>query len=322
MKRIVLVLAVVGVRTLFHYTVAAQDPQAAVLRGMYLKEDLAPATVYREEAPFMPLPPGVSRVRTIQERGVLRVGYQKLDRLPFAFFNSADELVGFDIDMAHSLARSLGVAIEFVPIEGTFGATENLAAPLSIGYCDIIMSGRAISVLQGGTHALSFSRTYLDLNMGYLVRDHRRREFGNSELLLERKDLRIAVPSVPYYIDRARRYLPRSKLVPVDSVEEFLNAEPGEFDAMIFTAEASAAWSLLRPEFASVIPQPNRERIPLGYPLPAGDGDWVNTVDSWIELKRHDGTIKNLYDYWVRGKGAKPRTPRWSVLRDVLHWAN
>ena len=318
----VLTLSVVGVRTLFHYTVAAQNPQAEVLRGMYLTEDIAPATVYREKAPFDPLPAGVSRVYTIQERGVLRVGYQKIDRLPFAFFNSAGELVGLDIDMAHSLARSLGVAVEFVPIEGTFGATEDLAEPLSSGYCDIIMSGRAISVLQGGKQVLNFSRPYLDLNMGYLVRDHRRREFANSDVLAERRDLRIAVPSVPYYIDRARRYLPRSELVPVDSVEAFLDAAPGEFDAMIFTAEASTAWSLLRAEFTSVIPRPEREKIPLGYPLPAGDGDWMNAVNSWIELKLHDGTIKTLYDYWVRGVGAELRTPRWSVMRDVLGWTD
>lgn len=89
---------------------------------------------------------------------------------------------------------------------------------------------------------------------------------------------------------------------------------------MIFTAEVSAAWSLLRPEFTSVIPQPAYEQIPLGYPLPAGDVDWLNAVDSWIELKLVDGTVENLYDYWIRGKGAEPATLRWSVIRNVLGW--
>ena len=27
-----------------------------------------------------------------------------------------------------------------------------------------------------------------------------------------------------------------------------------------------------------------------------------------------------LYDYWILGIGAEPVQPRWSVIRNVLHW--
>jgi hypothetical protein len=27
-----------------------------------------------------------------------------------------------------------------------------------------------------------------------------------------------------------------------------------------------------------------------------------------------------LYDYWILGKNAVPKPPRWSVIRNVLHW--
>jgi hypothetical protein len=26
------------------------------------------------------------------------------------------------------------------------------------------------------------------------------------------------------------------------------------------------------------------------------------------------------YDYWILGRGAVKKAPRWSVMRDVLHW--
>lgn len=39
-----------------------------------------------------------------------------------------------------------------------------------------------------------------------------------------------------------------------------------------------------------------------------------------IDLKRRDGTLRGLYDYWVLAKDAAPKRPRWSVVRDVLHW--
>ena len=53
-----------------------------------------------------------------------------------------------------------------------------------------------------------------------------------------------------------------------------------------------------------------------------GDPELVSVVDTWIELKKKDTTIAALYDYWILGKNAAPKQPRWSVLRNVLHWVN
>ena len=66
----------------------------------------------------------------VHQRGVLRVGYLA-DMLPFAFQNTAGHLVGFDIEMAHILARELGVKIEFVLVE-----RERVAQHLAAGSCD------------------------------------------------------------------------------------------------------------------------------------------------------------------------------------------
>ena len=43
-------------------------------------------------------------------------------------------------------------------------------------------------------------------------------------------------------------------------------------------------------------------------------------ISTWITLKQKDGTIDALYDYWILGKNAVSKPPRWSVLRNVLHW--
>jgi ABC-type amino acid transport substrate-binding protein len=63
------------------------------------------------------------------------VGYLR-DRLPHAFINSEGQLVGLDIEMAHELARELGVKLEFYPL-----VRDKVAEQLNGGYCDIIMSG-------------------------------------------------------------------------------------------------------------------------------------------------------------------------------------
>jgi hypothetical protein len=43
-------------------------------------------------------------------------------------------------------------------------------------------------------------------------------------------------------------------------------------------------------------------------------------VDEWVTLQRARGNVARAYDYWVLGKGAESREPRWSIARDVLGW--
>ena len=104
--------------------------------------------------------------------------------------------------MAHSLAGSLGVTLEFVPLKGGQSGRETYAEDLGSGYCDIVMSGSAITVTREAGPVFVFSEPYLQMNVGYMVPDYRRSEFVDAGVLSERSDLRIAVPNLPYYIDR------------------------------------------------------------------------------------------------------------------------
>ena len=46
----------------------------------------------------------------------------------------------------------------------------------------------------------------------------------------------------------------------------------------------------------------------------------LSFVNQWIELKRKDGTLDAVYKYWILGQNAEPHRPRWSIIRNVLHW--
>ena len=62
--------------------------------------------------------------------------------------------------------------------------------------------------------------------------------------------------------------------------------------------------------------------IPLTYPTARADEELVDYVNALIDLKKMDGTLKKLYDYWVLGRFAVNRQPRWSVIRNVFHWVS
>ena len=69
-----------------------------------------------------------------------------------------------------------------------------------------------------------------------------------------------------------------------------------------------------------VVPEPGLIKVPLAFPLARRDERFASFINTWIDLKRRDGTLDELYSYWILGRNAAPKTPRWSVIRNVLGW--
>lgn len=80
---------------------------------------------------------------------------------------------------------------------------------------------------------------------------------------------------------------------------------------------------MLYPSFQVTTPLLRLIRVPVVMPY-AGESDQVmdEFIDNWVMLKRNDGTIDKIYDYWILGKGTELKEPRWSIIRDVLHWVD
>jgi len=255
-------------------------------------------------------------IDAIKKRGMLRVGVFT-DRLPFVFLNRERRLVGFDVEMAHLLARDLGAKVEFVQLE------ESRALPhlLATGRIDLAMTGFPITPERAA--GMLFSDPYLDETFAFVVKDHLREEFSGWANIRDLAAFPVALPDLPYFIDRLKARAPGLKLQVVDSfnkIEEGL--QKGTFDAVALPAERGSVLTLLYPKYTVVVPEPGVVKIPLAYPLAGGDPNWAYFLNTWIELKRRDGTIDALYGHWILGKQAGKRQPRWSIMRDVLGWVD
>lgn len=310
---VLLALSVGGARAFFASTVDTTYRKDEIIAGMQLRRFPGAATVHTSPPPLDPVPVAqASRLEHIQTHQLLRVGYRP-DSLPFAYFNGKGDLVGFDVEMAHLLAQDLGVQLAFVPV-----MRDRVPEQVNEGYCDIVMSGMVVTPERA--LEVAFSVPYTDATAAFVVKDHRLEEFSSRETLRHLKALRIGVLNVPYYVDKVHRFLPQATIVQLNSITEFFDGKGEELDAFLYTAEAGSAWSLLYPAYTVAIPQPGVLKAPVAYPLPRGDRELVDFINVWLELKKRDGTIAALYDYWVLGKNAVPRQPRWSVIRNVLHW--
>jgi hypothetical protein len=58
-----------------------------------------------------------------------------------------------------------------------------------------------------------------------------------------------------------------------------------------------------------------------GYPVAKDSSDsYLFMLDYWIRMEKDYGLLQKKYDYWVLGEIPGSVEPRWSVVRNVLHW--
>lgn len=307
-----LVLAVGGVRALLSVSMENTYQKDKIIANMQLMEPLVPETVYIDQLPpAIELPAEGTRLDAIIKRGFLRVCYRQ-DDMPFSYMNSSGELVGLDIELLHYLAYDMKVKLELVPTSWA-----DTVRHLNEGYCDIA-TGQ--SMTPEGALRGAFSAPIMYRVFAALVKDHRRSEFTTKESIIKLKAPRFAVQPLDYYAQILKRKVPQAHIEVVESPREFIERPDGELDAMFLSAEEAAAWSLMHPEYAAVVPTPHTTKVPAAFPLPHNEESLADYLKIWLELKKQAGVIQQLYDYWVLGKETKQKQHRWSVIRDVLHW--
>ncbi len=270
--------------------------------------------IFRHPLPPLKMPgANVPLIQDIKNRGVLRVGYNEKSR-PFTFFNSDGELVGFDIDMAYQLALDLGVRLELVPC-----AFEDVITSLRQRRFDIFMSRYLVT--PDRAVRVNFSDYYLEGTAAFLVPDYMTDRFKNYSELADRK-MRIGIAGIPYYANAAARLFPKSELVILESLESYLQDKNRPYlDAVLTTAENGSFMSLFYPRFSVVVPEGlEKLKVPLAYPVRMNGSSFMRFLNTWIALKKNDGTIDRLYNHWITGKDVQAKEPRWCIARDVLHW--
>ena len=303
------VLLAAGFRTLG----AGRYQGAELAAGMRL---LRPTPAQATVLPSLPeaQASGSSLLEDVRARGRLRVGFVA-DQAPYSYFNSAGELVGLDVEMAHALARELSVALELAPVD-----RGRLAEVLDEGRVDLVMAGVAETTERASR--MTFSAPYLDETLAFLVPDERRAEFASAEWVRSQPALRLGVPDLPSLRQLVAREFPRAALVDMalDSATASLSRNDLHLDAVCFTAERGSFLTLLHPHLAVAVPHPLEVKVPLAYPVARNDAAMARFLGVWIDLKRKDGTLQALYDHWILGRDAVTPGRHWSIVRDVLGW--
>ena len=306
-----LALTLAGIRLLLLLTLGPPDAQHRTLLERPLTAEPVAAEVLREPPAPAAIPPGSGLPRVLAT-DTLRVGYEP-DRFPFSYVDARGELVGLDIDLMHRLARELEVQLILSPVPRT-----EVGAALDARTVDVAVGG--IEVTTELSRKVAFTEPYTTLAMAFVVQDRRRGEFASRAALRAQHGLRIGIVSDAYYEAKLHAYVPDAEIVRVGTHRQFFEGGGLGLDALASSAEIGGAWSLLYPRYTIVVPSPDRLEGPVALATAHRDEQLRVLLNTWIMLKREDRTIERLRRYWIRGEDDRPRPPRWSIMRDVLHW--
>ena len=301
-----------GLRVLLQFEFKTPYDKDQVIASMEAIHDRGDARVFKPGETPAALPPVTTTlVDRIDQRKHVRVGYFD-DSLPYVYVNKHGDLVGFDVEMAQQFGRDLDVAVEFVPVSRSI-----LTTGLDPSVCDLVMSGVAV----GPDRALhvQFSAPYIDETMAFLVPDHLSSAFSEWSSVRAMGRFRLGMPNAPYFIRKIHDELSDVEIVPVNTMDEMFQTHNPPLDVFVATAERGSAYTLLHPAYSVVVPKPRPMKVPLAYVIAGHDPRMVDLVNTWIDLKRKDGTIDDLFAHWILGEQATRTERRWSIVRNVLH---
>ncbi|WP_250514276.1 transporter substrate-binding domain-containing protein [Caballeronia sp. INDeC2] len=232
-----------------------------------------------------------SRLDDILARHTLRVCTTG-DYKPYSFLRPDGQFEGIDIDLAESLAKSLGAKAEYVKTSWS-----NLMNDF-VAKCDIAVGG--VSTTLERQKRAFFTAPYMEDGKTPIVRCDDVDKY-QSVAQIDQPNVRTIVNPGGTNERFAKQYFPHSQLIEYpDNVTIFKQILEGKADVMVTDASETLLQQKLNPGLCSVHPDKPFQFGEKAYLLPRGDVPFQQYVDQWLHLARASGEFQAVYDKWLK----------------------
>ena len=97
--------------------------------------------------------------------------------------------------------------------------------------------------------------------------------------------------------------------------------EMDQVDAWLWAQVLATAWCLNQTDYYVDDFGGSLGKCYMAYPVRSDALIFLRFINNWMQLKVLDGFYKEQNDYWILGMPpSKTAQPRWSIIRNVLHW--
>ena len=257
-----------------------------------MKYKLLDAMMMVQAEPLIPK----NQLRAILQRGVLRVGTTG-DYRPFSYMESSESDIGepyyagIDIDMAKSLADSLGVELELVNT-----SWPTLMADLAADRFDIGMSGISRSLKR--RRAAFFSEQYFVGGKTAIGRCSEIRKFDSLDKI-DRSTTRIIVNPGGTNQKFVQGHITKARVtVYSDNITIFEQIRDGHADIMITDNIEVKLQQRLHPELCATMPEKLLTYSEKGYLLPQ-DIALKEYLDGWLQQVKRNGKLEGAFAHYL-----------------------
>jgi cyclohexadienyl dehydratase len=232
-----------------------------------------------------------SRLDEVLARGTLRACTTG-DYKPYSYYRQDGRFEGIDIDMAESLAKSLGVKAEFVKT-----TWPNLLNDF-IAKCDVAIGG--VSTTLERQKRAFFTEAYQVDGKTPIVRCA---DVGKYQTVaqIDQPSTRVIVNPGGTNERFARQHFSHASLtVYPDNVTVFKQILAGNADVMVTDASETLLQQKLNPGLCSVHPEQPFEYGEKAWMVPRGDVVFQQYVNQWLHLARASGEYQAISDKWLK----------------------
>ena len=241
-------------------------------------------------APPPAAPPPPDRLAAVAQRGELRV-CSTGDYRPFTYRDPSGAWSGIDIDVAHDMARELGVRATIVP------TTWKALLDDFEARCDIAVGG--VSVTSARAKRAFFSTSFGVDGKTPITRCENASRFQTLEQI-DQPGVRAVVNPGGTNEKFARSVLKRATIVGhPDNNTIFQQVIDGNADLMMTDSSETRWQARQHPELCPVHPEQPFTFAEKAYLLPRGDVVFQQWVNHYLTIARNDGTYQRFAAPWL-----------------------
>lgn len=236
-----------------------------------------------------------STLNKIIERNELRVGldpgYQ-----PFEMTNKKGQVVGFDVDIAKELAKSMGVKLTIVNTD-----YDGIIPALLTDKFDIILSGMTIT--QSRNLQINFADPYIVVGQAIILNKNLKGKVNSY------KDLNDPKYTVASRIGTTgematKRMIPKAKYKSFDKeADGAMDVVNGQADAFIYDLPFGVVFMAQHGNGKAILLDKPFTYEPLGMGIRKGDPDFLNYLNNFLRQVKADGRYDRIYDKWIKSTG-------------------
>ncbi|MCP4747509.1 MAG: transporter substrate-binding domain-containing protein [Desulfobacteraceae bacterium] len=233
-----------------------------------------------------------STLNEIIKRGELRVGFEA-GYLPFEMADKKGKFIGFDIDVAKEMAKSMNV--RFVPVNT---AWDGIIPALVTKKFDIIMGG--MTVTQERNLNINFADPYIIVGQTILLNKK------NKDKVNSYKDLNDPKYTITSKLGTTgeqaiKRMIPKAKYKSFESESEAaLEVLNNKADATIYDLPFCATFMAQQGKGKLIFLDEPFTYEPLAWAVRKGDPDFLNWLNNFLRQLKNDGRYDKIYNKWIK----------------------